>query len=93
VAEGIGTLCIGHNPLWKQDAAMGRQTNQPFVSVPHARFVAMLTSKAELAGIQVRVTEESSTSQASCLDADPLPVDAATQPAPTFSGKRSKHGL
>jgi len=27
VAEGIGTLCIGKNPLWKQNARMGKRGN------------------------------------------------------------------
>ncbi len=93
VAEGIGTLCIGKNPLWKQEAGMGRRTNQNFVSIPHTRFIAMLTYKAELVGIRVRITEESYTSKASFLDADPLPVYNAAQPAPAFSGRRVKRGL
>jgi putative transposase len=92
VAEGIGTLCIGKNPLWKQEANLGRRNNQNFVSVPHARFVEMLAYKAELVGIQVRVTEESYTSKASFLDADPLPV-YGTGALPAFSGKRVKRGL
>jgi putative transposase len=90
-AEGIGTLCIGKNPLWKQEVNMGKRNNQNFVSVPHARFVEMLTYKAELVGIQVRLTEESYTSKASFLDADPLPVYGTA--APPFSGKRVKRGL
>jgi putative transposase len=96
VAEGIGTLCIGKNPLWKQEANLGRRTNQHFVAVPHARFIEMLTYKAELVGIQVIVTEESYTSKASFLDLDPLPVYGVSAPAatpPTFSGKRVKRGL
>jgi putative transposase len=93
VAEGIGTLCIGQNPLWKQETNLGKRNNQNFVSVPHARFIAMLSYKAELLGIQVRITEESYTSKASFLDADPLPVYDPTQPAPTFSGGRVKRGL
>lgn len=93
VAEGIGTLCIGKNPLWKQEAHMGRRNNQNFVSVPHARFIAMLTYKAELVGIQVIVTEESYTSKASFLDADPLPIFDPEQPTPAFSGRRVKRGL
>ena len=93
VAEGIGTLCIGKNPLWKQEAHMGKRGNQNFVSVPHARFIAMLTYKAELVGIQVRITEESYTSKASFLDSDPLPIYDAAQPAPSFSGKRVQRGL
>ncbi len=94
VAEGIGTLVIGKNPLWKQHARLGRRGNQNFVSVPHARFIEMLTYKAELVGIQVIVTEESYTSKASFLDADPLPVyNAARSDQPRFSGRRVKRGL
>jgi IS605 OrfB family transposase len=93
VAEGIGTLCIGKNPLWKQEVRLGRRTNQNFVSAPHARFIAMLSYKAELVGIQVIVTEERYTSTASFLDADPLPVYDPTQPARAFSGRRVKRGL
>jgi putative transposase len=93
VAEGIGTLCIGKNPLWKQQANLGRRNNQRFVAVPHACFIEMLTYKAELVGIQVGITEESYTSKASFLDADPLPIFDPTRPAPTFSGRRVKRGL
>jgi putative transposase len=92
VTEGIGTLCIGKNPLWKQEANLGRRNNQNFVSIPHARFIEMLTYKAELVGIQVRITEESYTSQASFLDADPLPVYGSAD-VPAFSGRRVKRGL
>jgi putative transposase len=93
VAEGIGTLVIGKNPNWKQVANMGRRTNRNFVSVPHARFVQMLTCKAELVGIQVIVTEESYTSKAGFLDADPLPIFDPQQPPPAFRGRRVKRGL
>jgi putative transposase len=92
VEEGIGTLCIGQNPRWKQGVNLGKRTNQNCVSVPHARFIEMLTYKAALVGIQVMVTEESYTSQASFLDADPLPVYGSAQ-APAFSGRRVKRGL
>jgi putative transposase len=92
VAEGIGTLVIGKNPLWKQEARMGKRGNQNFVSVPHARFIEMLTYKAKLVGIRVVLTEESYTSKASFLDADPLPVYGAADILPC-SGKRVKRGL
>lgn len=71
---------------------MGRRGNQNFVSVPHARFIAMLTYKAELVGIQVQITEESYTSKASFLDGDPLPVYGAADIL-AFSGRRVKRGL
>jgi len=94
VAEGSGTLVIGKNPLWKQEADLGKRGNQNFVSIPHARFIEMLSYKAELVGIQVIVTEESYTSKASFLDADPLPVyDASRQETTIFSGRRPKRGL
>jgi putative transposase len=54
----------------------------------------MLTYKAALVGIQVLLTEESYTSQASFLAADPLPIyDPAQEKPPTFSGRRLKRGL
>ena len=50
VSEGIGTLVIGKNPLWKQEANMGRHNNQQFVQIPHARFIDQLTYKASWSG-------------------------------------------
>jgi len=60
--------------------------------VPHARFIELLACKAQLVGIQVVVTEESYTSRASFLDADPLPVYGAAGRR-TFSGWRVRRGL
>ena len=57
----------------------------------HARFLALLAYKAELVGIQVQITEESYTSKASVLDADPVPVYGAAD-VPAFSGRRVKRG-
>ncbi len=87
--EGVGTVIVGKNPLWKQEAAMGKRTNQNFVAIPHARFIDMLTYKASLVGIQVEVQEESYTSKASFLDLDPIPAYKPNDEAEyTFSGKR-----
>jgi putative transposase len=93
VKEGISTLVIGKNDAWKQEANMGKRTNQNFVQIPHARFIAYLTYKAELVGITVQITEESYTSKASLLDLDPLPVRNHGDEKHTFSGKRIKRGL
>src|SRR6266700_3527383 len=95
VKEGIGVLCIGKNDGWKQGSSMSKRTNQHFVQLPHARFIAMLTYKAELVGLRVEVTEESYTSKASLLDLDPLPVRDPNNEGEkyTFSGKRVKRGL
>src|SRR5258708_11169130 len=53
VDNRVGMVIIGKNPLWKQEAGMGKTNNQNFVSIPHARFIDMLTYKAALVGIQV----------------------------------------
>lgn len=88
VEEGIGTLIIGKNPLWKQGVELGHKHNQEFVQIPHARFIDLLTYKAALVGIRVLLTEESYTSQASFLDGDPLPTyDPAREQHPHFSGR------
>ena len=89
VKEGVGTIIIGKNPLWKQEVNNGRRNNQNFVSIPHARFIDMLTYKAALVGITVEVTEESYTSKASFLDLDPLPTYKPDDEAENvFSGRR-----
>ena len=94
VKGGIGTLCIGKNPLWKQEANMGRKNNQAFVQIPHARFIDLLTYKAKLVGIDVVIVEESYTSKASFLDRDHIPTyDPKRIEKPRFSGKREKRGL
>jgi putative transposase len=94
VAEKIGTLVIGKNPLWKQNVCMGKKNNQEFVQIPHARFIDMLTYKAELVGIRVVIREESYTSQASFLDLDPIPTyDPKRTEKRRFSGRRVRRGL
>ena len=94
VRYNISTLVIGKNDNWKQEINIGKANNQHFTSIPHARFIEMLTYKAKLVGIKVIITEESYTSVASFLDGDPLPV-YGTPEAKTvkFSGRRLKHGL
>src|SRR5260221_6052068 len=89
VKQGVGTIIVGKNPLWKQEAGMGKRNNQNFVQIPHARFIEMLIYKAALVGIQIEVQEESYTSKASFRDLDPIPTykpDDDTEY--TFSGKR-----
>lgn len=89
VAEGIGTLVIGKNPLWKQEVNMGKRNNQQFVQIPHARFIDHLVYKAKLVGITIILQEESYTSKASFLDGDPIPTyHSAQKEQPVFSGKR-----
>ncbi|NEQ76859.1 MAG: IS200/IS605 family element transposase accessory protein TnpB [Okeania sp. SIO2C9] len=87
----IGTLIIGHNQNWKQEIKLGKKNNQQFVNIPHYRLIEMLRYKAQLRGIKVIITEESYTSQSSCLDGDDLPKYGEQKPK--FSGKRVTRGL
>ena len=89
VAEGIGRIVVGKNPLWKQEVNLGHKTNQAFVQIPHARFIDLLRYKGELVGILVVTQEESYTSKASFLDLDPIPTyQPDRSEKPVFSGKR-----
>jgi IS605 OrfB family transposase len=94
VENNISTLVIGKNENWKQGISIGKANNQNFTSVPHARFIEMLTYKAERVGIKVIITEESYTSVASFLDGDFIPVHGSPEAlAAKFSGRRVKRGL
>ena len=93
VMNQIGTLVMGKNTQWKTDINLGKQTNQNFVSIPHARLIEMLEYKSRLVGITVIVQEESYTSRSSFLGLDPIPVYGKTETEPVFTGKRIKRGL
>src|SRR4028118_471049 len=93
IAQQIGTLVIGKNAQWKTEIALGKPTNQNFVSIPHARLIEMLEYKARLVGIKVIVQEESYTSRSNFLGLDPIPVYGKTEKEPMFTGKRIKRGL
>ena len=90
----IGRLIIGKNPGWKQEINLGKKNNQEFTKIPHAKLIELLTYKAQLAGIEVTLTEESYTSIASAIDGDILPIyPSNTEKKPVFSGKRIQRGL
>ncbi len=92
VEQQIGTIIIGHNEGWKQEADMGKLNNQSFCHIPHQLLKMMIAYKAAEQGISVVFTEEAYTSKASFLDLDPLPAYEAGQTR-TFSGKRVFRGL
>jgi IS605 OrfB family transposase len=94
VAKQIGTLVIGKNAHWKTEIDLGKQTNQNFVGIPHARLIEMIEYKARLVGMKVIVQEESYTSRSNFLNLDPIPVYGHTGADDVaFSGKRIKRGL
>ena len=65
-----GQIVIGNNRGWKQHVALGNRTNQTFVSIPYKTLIDMICYKARLAGIDVRVVNESYTSGTSYLDGE-----------------------
>jgi putative transposase len=87
VKNDIGLLVVGKNNGWKQEIGIGKRNNQNFVSIPHARFIEMLTYKAELVGIKLVLTEESHTSKCSFLDLEDI------KHHDKYQGKRIKRGL
>ncbi|MBW4573938.1 MAG: transposase [Aphanothece sp. CMT-3BRIN-NPC111] len=90
---GIGTLVIGWNESFKNNANMGQVNNQKFVQMPLGKLKDRLKQLCDLHGIRFQETEESYTSEASYLDGDTLPVFGAKPEGWTASGKRVKRGL
>jgi putative transposase len=92
VQQNIGTLIIGQNRGWKQESNIGKRNNQSFCHIPHQMLISMITYNATIHGIDVKVTEEAYTSQASFMDQDPLPRYEKGKTW-QFSGQRIKRGL
>ena len=65
--EDIHTIVIGYNKNWKRDTGLGRNVNQSLAGIPTQRFIEMIQYKAQEAGINVILTEESYTSGTSFL--------------------------
>ena len=87
VNNNLTQLIIGKNDNWKQNINIGKKNNQSFTNVPHAKFIEILTYKAQKEGINVILTEESYTSKTSFLDNE-LPKKHCN-----YLGKRVKRGL
>lgn len=87
VSNNVNCLIIGNNKQWKQDINIGKRNNQNFVTIPHSRFIDMISYKCELEGILVTTTEESYTSKCSFLDLEEVKKHE------TYLGKRIKRGM
>lgn len=94
--QQIGKIVFGWNLGQRQEANLGRKTNQSFVQIPTARLKQRIAELANRYGIEFVETEESYTSKASALDLDDLPVYGEKPKQEKdwrFSGKRVKRGL
>lgn len=93
LSNKIGTLVFGWNKTQKQNANMGKKTNQKFVQIPTARLKERIKQLCDIYGIRFEETEESYTSKSSFLDADTIPVYGEKPIEWKASGKRTKRGL
>lgn len=93
IENNIGTIVFGWNKGQKQNANMGRKTNQKFVQIPTSKLKARIAQIAEQVGIQFVEQEESYTSKASALDLDDIPVFGEKPEEWKASGRRVKRGL
>jgi putative transposase len=93
LANRIGTLVFGWNKDQKQNANMGKKTNQKFVQIPTAKLKERIKQLCEIYGIRFEETEESYTSKSSFLDADTIPVYGEKPVEWRASGSRVKRGL
>lgn len=87
VSNDINTIIIGHNKCWKQEINIGKRNNQNFVSIPFNVFISMISYKATLEGINVKIVEESYTSKCSFLDNERICKHES------YKGRRVKRGL
>ena len=87
VEHKIGTVVIGRNKQWKESIALGKQTNQNFVSVPFFKFLNMLRYKCKMAGINLAEQEESYTSKCDSLAFE------SVEKHEEYKGKRIFRGL
>lgn len=86
-ANSIETLVIGKNDCGQTGKNLGKKTNQNLVSIPHAKFIEMLTYKAQLVGINVVLVTEEYTSKCYFLDNEPLCKQDS------YQSRRIKRGL
>lgn len=89
----IGTVVFGWNQRQKDQANMGRKTNQQFVQIPTARLKKRVSQLCQQYGIRFVETEEANTSAASFFDGDSLPKHGEKPEGWKASGRRVKRGL
>lgn len=89
----IGTIVFGWNQGQKQQSNMGSKNNQKFAQIPTGRLKDRIAQLCVQHGIQFVETEESYTSIASFVDADPLPNFGGKPEGWKESGRRVKRGL
>ena len=70
IKNNASKIVIGYNQGWKQESNLSKKVNQKFVGLPFLMLIEKIQYKAEDAGIEVILTEESYTSGTSFLDGE-----------------------
>ena len=89
----IGTVVIGENVGWKQEANVGKKNTQNFVQIPFEKLKSNLEYRAARHGINIIRREESYTSKADYLANDIMPKEHNKDFDKKFSGKRVSRGM
>ena len=87
IENRIGTIVIGQNKGWKQNADFGKANNQTFSQMPIAILIHYLEYKGELAGIDVVCVDEAYTSKCDALALESVGKHEE------YMGNRVKRGL
>ena len=87
IENKIANLVIGHNLQWKDSIALGKNTNQKFVNIPHSKFINYLKYKCEMVGINFIETEEAYTSKVDHFALEEMKHQEK------YLGKRVKRGM
>lgn len=87
VSNGVTTIIVGNNNLWKQEINLGKRNNQNFMQIPFEKLIFKLKYKALAKGIRVITTEESYTSKCSFFDNEDVCKHK------DYQGKRIHRGL
>lgn len=87
VVEHIGLLVVGRNKGWKQEANMGKVSNQRFTQIPFFKLQDQLRYKCEMVGIKYVEQEEGYTSKCDALAMESI------EHHDSYEGNRKKRGL
>ena len=87
IENNFGTIVIGHNANWKQEAKLGKKNTQNFVGIPFNKMIQKLEYKADEIGIKVIKEGEAHTSKCSFLDNEPI------EHQEEYLGKRISRGI
>lgn len=93
VEHRAGVLVLGVNKDQKQGLRIGHRNNQLFYGMPLFLLRQMITYKAQAAGVEVVIQEESYTSKADFTACDHIPVYGVDDENASFSGRRIGRGL